>query len=104
MSDAYRKPFWISWVAVMPNGSWELHSPWWISGYRLWSDAAGEAFEDPTVCAAVMALSCQDAKDMICRAHDLIEEPIEWRFCEERPAEWTPFCDRFPRADWMVWP
>ena len=27
----------------------------------------------------------------------------EWSFCNEKPDDWEPFCDRFPRGDWMKW-
>jgi len=27
-------PFWVSWWSLHQFGSFELHSPWWISGER----------------------------------------------------------------------
>ena len=87
-----KRPFWVSWWYM---SEFELHSPWWISGER------GDGVE--SVCAAVMATSEDDARACILAAHDVSGE-IEWRFAEERPADWAPFCDRFPRANWMVWP
>jgi hypothetical protein len=57
-----------------------------------------------TICAAVMATSEEDAKSRITGCHDDPTVTIEWRFCSERPAGWTPFGDRFRRADWMQWP
>jgi len=27
----------------------------------------------------------------------------EDRFVTQKPADWSPFSDRFPRADWMQW-
>jgi hypothetical protein len=89
-------PYWVSWFATAENGEWELRSPWWISGSRG-SDGA------PTVVAAVFADSDDDAKRIIEFAHDSLAHEIEYRFCEPRSADWSPFCDRFPRAKWMEW-
>lgn len=87
--------FWISWYGE--NGVFELHSPWWISGTRCADDA--EVF-----CAAVRAMDEDAAWDVIRQAHDDKTAPIEARFCEERPADWSPFNGRFRKADWMKWP
>ncbi len=94
------KNFWLSWYATKLTGSYTLHWPWWYSGARLYLN--GE--QDPTICAAVQAESESSAKEIVLAAHDKRPEAIEWRFCEERPADWTPFCDRFERAEWMHWP
>jgi len=48
-------------------------------------------------------LSEEDAREQIYRCHDVRPEHIEFRFCEERPHGWEPFCDRFPRGAWMKW-
>lgn len=91
------KRWWVSWYDQR-YGKWELHSPWWVSGER-------SADEAKTICAAVIAPDEDGAKRLIIMAHD---EPrprdLEWRFVEERPEHWHPFCDRFERADWMRWP
>lgn len=90
------KRFWISWYE--PDGSgFELHAPWWISGFRCNDDAN-------TICAAVIARDEDAAKGVICDAHDDPDGHIEWRFCTEKGDDWEPFCERFPRADWMQWP
>lgn len=90
------KSYWLSWYDTL-YGKWELHSPWWVSGYRV-------ADEARTICAAVRAPDEESAKRLIVMAHD---EPrprdLEWRFVDERPDDWSPFNDRFPRADWMKW-
>lgn len=90
------KRFWLSWYDTR-YGKWELDSPWWVSGER------GDGVL--TICAAVRAPDEQCAKRLVIMAHD---EPrprdLEWRFVEERPGDWSPFCDRFPRADWNRWP
>lgn len=87
----------MSWYATKENGPFTLNTPWWISGERC-SDGAA------TVCAAVMAESAADAQSTIVKAHDSILEGIEWRFVNDKPEDWDPFCDRFPRAKWMTWP
>lgn len=88
------RSFWLSWYATKSMGEWELHSPWWISGSRMSDDA-------DCVCAAVRAESETKAKIKIILSYDQPPAQIEWRFCEERPDEWSPFSDRFPRAAWM---
>lgn len=89
--------YWLSWYhkpALM--GGFELHLPWWISGTR--ADGAD------TVCAAVIAASEDAAREIIFDCYDKRPFDIEWRFCDERAADWSPFSERFPRADWMQWP
>lgn len=85
--------YWVSWYGT--GVGFELNSPWWVSGERLSDDA-------PTICAAVVAEDEDGARAVVETAHD---EPVtpEWRFVEERPDNWTPFNNRFRRADWMVW-
>lgn len=91
------KAFWLSWYNVQSIETFELHRPWWISGYRDSDDAE-------TVCAAIIAPDEKRAKALILAAYDKPPKSVEWRFCEERPNDWTPFNDRFQRADWMRWP
>jgi hypothetical protein len=88
--------FWVSWYNTEPLEQFELHSPWWISGSRS-SDGA------ETICAAITAATESDAKETVLASYDNRPEHIEWRFCEARPVEWSPFGDRFPRAAWMDW-
>jgi hypothetical protein len=88
--------YWISWYCPFGRmGKFELHSPWWVSG------ESEDAF---TICAAVQAKNEPEAKQIIRQCHD---EPrpntIHWRFCDQRAEDWSPFCDRFPRASWMKW-
>ncbi len=96
--------YWLSWYATRATGAWELHWPWWISGYRIKWDDAGDDVQEPTVCAAVRADSEDAAKEIVLTAHDKRPVNIEWRFCEQQPQGWSPFSERFPRADWMQWP
>jgi hypothetical protein len=98
------KRFWISWYATGETGAWTLESPWWISGARIAYDKYGEFLDHPTVVAAVLAENEEAAKEVILAAHDRRPATIEWRFCSACPAGWSPFSDRFPRADWMQWP
>lgn len=94
------KPYWISWYSPKSLGGWELHSPWWVSGYTYFGEE-----EVPAICAAVMAIDEKEAKDKIYRSYDeLPKEAIEWRFVNERSEDWSPFSERFPQAAWMKWP
>jgi hypothetical protein len=90
------KRWWVSWWC--PDdlyGTFELHSPWWVSGER---DGAR------SICAAVMADSEYGAKAIIAKSHDDDPGDIEWRCCDERTDDWEPFNTRFRRAAWMQWP
>lgn len=91
------KRYWLSWWTEPDPGQFELHTPWWISGAR-----AGNAH---SVCAAITATSEDAAREKITDSYDVPPASgLEWRFVDERPADWSPYCDRFERADWMQWP
>lgn len=89
--------WWVSWYAD-GDTSFEWHGPWWISGHRPMDRSTAH-----TIVAAVVADDADDAKAKIVAAHDKTVD-LEWRFREARNDDWSPFCERFPRADWMRWP
>lgn len=93
--------WWVSWYSTAEMGEWELASPWWKSGTRSSDHAA-------TICAAIRAIDSDSVRKKIAAAYDIpLTNPlveIEWRFCNMRTDDWSPFNDRFPRADWMQWP
>lgn len=103
--------FWISWYQPVTDDSteFELHSPWWVSGYAPMPGTTRQDIEDETAqwldmyCAAVQAESEDAAKEMIFACYDVRPPDLAFRFCEPRDVTWTPFCGRFPKADWMVW-
>lgn len=91
------KKWWVSWYDHPGNFTLvEYEYPWWITGYR----ADGKA----TFCAAVIAPSEVEAKEQIVQAYRYMPVNMEWRFCEEKPEDWEPFCERFPRSCGMQWP
>lgn len=90
------KVFWVRWYGK-PEAGFETTTPWWVSGY------AGDGSYTIFV-AAVRAEDVESAKNVIASAYDDAIGIVEWSFVNERADDWTPFCDRFPRADWMVWP
>jgi len=99
------QPYWVSWWEP-----WELyfafewHGPWWVSGERDVSTSLNQILPvDLSICAAVMAESEDQARSKITNAHDNPVE-LEWRFVTAKPADWSPFNDRFTRRDWMNWP
>lgn len=94
ISDTTRY-FWLSWWYTKDLGSFEIHTPWWISGER---DGDGAA----SIVAAMPAMDESDAKQRVLSAYDTRPASLEWRFCEERRAV-SPFSDRFRRAPWMRW-
>jgi len=87
------KPYWLSWVAT--NHDYCIHFPHWSSG----EDADGNSI----LCCAVWATSEKKAKGIINNCHFAPNTNLSFRFCEEKPIGWTPFCERFPRANWMIW-
>lgn len=98
--------FWISWFHTPAMGGFELHSPWWVSGSREVVNrlAFDEGHSEPTICAAVQADDEDGAKEAVVASYDMRPSNVEWRFCEPRADDWTPFNERFPKADWMTWP
>lgn len=97
------KIFWVSWWTTFELGSFELHNPWWFSGHRIGSFNASS--NELSVCAAVKAESEEAVKEKILSSYDKRPDPmsVEWRFVVEKPTDWSPFCNRFPRRDWMKW-
>jgi hypothetical protein len=90
------KSFWVSWYHRYSYGAFELNSPWWISGF-------GPASDSHTVCAAVRAHRVTQAIGKVIDAYDTLPINLKIRFCEQKEKGWSPFCDRFPKADWMEW-
>lgn len=86
--------WWVSWYA--DDKGFEYHGPWWITGHEIGGAA--------TIVAAVLANSLEEAKAVIVAAHDKENVELRWRFVEDRPGDWAPFGERFPRGDWMKWP
>lgn len=89
------KNYWVSWNHREDMGAFEYHGPWWVSG-------EGNGYK--TLCAAVQR--CEDASEVcakIMRTYDTHPGELDVRFCDEKPDDWTPFSERFPRAEWMRW-
>lgn len=93
--NAVSRPYWISWYDAGPS-RFTLDVPWWIS--------AQTADGTSIFCAAVWAANEQAAKDLIFNAYDTPPFTIQWRFCHRKEPSWSPFSERFPRAEWMRWP
>jgi hypothetical protein len=88
--------WWVSWYC--PSESmplFELHSPWWVSGYAFEPDRH-------IVVAAIRADSEESVWEKVRSAFDTPVE-IEERFIEPVPHMSEPFSDRFPKASWMAW-
>lgn len=89
------------WASIyVPNeimGAFEYHGPWWISG---------ETDDEQIICAAVQATSEDAASSVLVGSFDEGADlsGIRRRFVEERGLGWSPFSDRFQKADWMKWP
>lgn len=96
ISSAVPRNWWVSWYCPAAlYGKFELHSPWWVSGERMADGAL-------TICAAIKGHSEGEAQQEVVESYD-DSVTLEWRFVEERPTNWSPFCDRFQKADWMKW-
>jgi len=90
--------FWLSWYHRPDDGVFEIHSPWWVSGYAY----DNEGNELPTIVAAVKADSEDEAWQFVNLSYDNPPDSIDARFCDEMKKS-SPFSDRFPRAEWMQW-
>ena len=88
------KAYWLSWYTTAEHGGWELHSPWWISGY------SGDG-EETIIVAAVRANSPEEAEEVVVNSYDTPPEYLRFRFNDE--FDRSPFSDRFPQAEWMAW-
>ncbi len=90
--------YWLSFQLRSDLAEFEYQGPWWISGY------GGENCDEPCVCLAIIEASAEDAVNSVLKFFDEPPEIAEWRFVTECEDDWEPFRDRFPSADWMVWP
>lgn len=86
------RDYWLSWYADAPLSEFELHSPWWISGY---------AGDSNVMVAAVRAESEEAAFEQVKAAYDNGPGRFSERFCE--PLTVSPFSGRFPQSSWMAW-
>lgn len=95
MANDQERRWWISWYG--PFAVFDLRWPLWVTGSTLG--------DRQTFCAAVIAPTEEAAWKMIEEGYSELTA-IEHRFCIARPADWSPFNDRFPADDWMldVWP
>ena len=97
--------YWISWYSVFEyTGSFELHSPWWVSG---WSYDADEN-EESIIVAAVRADSEEEAWEVVKQAYDTypkkgFRERFIETFEEGETKPWEREGGRFQLADWMEW-
>jgi hypothetical protein len=95
MEERKKNSYWLSWEHKGKYGSFTLDWPWWISG-------SGSGYQ--SICAAVRASNEEEAKEIVLKSFDeRPKEEITWRFVNDREDGWSPFCERFPKADWMVW-
>ena len=101
------KNYWVSFWVGPQHGGFELHSPWWISGYRFVDGKMPDDDEDEvtesSVCAGIKAESEEAAQEIVYASFDTRPASLDFRFVEERPDDWSPFSGRFPKADWMTW-
>ena|ERR1017187_5077551 len=88
--------YWISWNHEKHFTPFEIDSPWWISGQ-------GADGLSASICCAIKAENELDAIAKIYKSYDETPKNINFRFQQEKPNDWIPFSDRFPKADWMKW-
>lgn len=87
--------WWVSWYSTSPMDEFELHSPWWVTGYTMDEPQAN------IIVAAVRAPEAAAAYAQVRAAYDNGPEGFRERFVE--PLTRSPFTDRFPQAAWMRW-
>jgi hypothetical protein len=89
--------FWISWwhITSEMGGVWWPIDMSWITGQR----GLRKADLQHSICAIVDAESMEDAKRQVDLAYDaVLETPIQFRFCMEKPPNWRPGESRFPTS------
>ncbi len=100
------RAWWISWYHDPRDGEFELHSPWWISGFTM------DKPSRDIIVAAVQAPDEDAAWDVVKYAYDRTPTRLEERFIEEledrerAPSArqpWTDETGRFQHSEWMVW-
>lgn len=94
MDSDEKRGWWIGWYNTVDLATFELHSPWWISGYRD---------DDETMVAAVWAADEDEAFEIVRAAYDEDPGPLERRLAGELEPDDSPFSDRFPQSAWMAW-
>lgn len=85
--------WWISFYVPSEHfGEFELHSPWWISGYTEYE------------MIVVAAIRAEDEEAAWQRVIDAFDDEADYRerFCEPLGRD-SPFVDRFPQSSWMEW-
>jgi hypothetical protein len=98
-----QRRWWVSWWHPADHGFDLEERPWWMTGFR---ERTAGPVED-SVCAAIIAPTEDAAREVVLAAYESFgprPQALEWRFVEKAPADWSPFGERFPRGDWMVWP
>lgn len=89
-----KKNFWLSWYHDKNMSGYGTAFPSWVSG---------ESPRGKMICAAIKAKDENEAWEIVEKSY--AERPVVLArgFCQEREKSWSPFSDRFPKADWMVW-
>lgn len=97
--------YWISWTSCFDvDGGFELHSPWWISG---WSYNEKDQ-EESVFVGAIRADSEDEAFAKISAAYDAVPDGgVSRRFIEifekDEKKPWEREGGRFQLGDWMEW-
>ena len=95
--------WWLSFYHKSSDGLFTMDNPWWVAGEP---DDQGHV----PIVVAVVAPTANQAKWHVLHSFDSTPRALEWRFCDPRPDDWSPWdvkegsTTRFPRAAWMVWP
>lgn len=63
----------------------------------------GNSDDGKVIFAAIEAPGEIQARATVFAAQDVPHE-IAFSFVKQKPDDWSPFTDEFPRADWMQWP
>lgn len=104
-TDLTAKPaWWISWYSPEALGGFELHWPWWRSGWTIERDGT----EKTVLVAAVRADTEDEAFEIIESAYlEKPEDGVERRFCDKledgETMPWEHEGTRFPLMDWQEW-
>lgn len=97
------KWWWVSWFSPEEYGGFELHIPFWRSGWYFTNDSK----EVTIFVAAVSGASEEDVFAKISAAYDTPPvDGVSKRFCEplQQPYPWEREGTRFVKEDWMELP
>jgi hypothetical protein len=89
VSTFAERSYWLSWRRPRQMGHDHFTFPFW------------DRPESVFVFAAMRACSAREAMDKVTVGYSEQVGQIEFVAVQEKPDDWSPYCDEFPKEDWM---